>query len=301
MIQNFGHPSALELKKEVAALFRDNQIFLALHTHVTFVCGGNKRTSLRNKFKKFIINSEHNLAIVFAEDAVNDLLSHNNPEFINLGEFEELIGDIFDSVLIFPESPGSIAELGYFSKSDNVRKKSLVANWTEYQKESFINLGPVTLINEHSYFKPAIFLGNKKNPEFKLLVDRLLTFSKNKKRRTSFPYKKYSEQTSREKLIIVFELINIAKAIRVDNLAILTAYVFYSNNEIELKRIVSILCAAGYVKRDAQDENYLVVNSNAHHFLEFNHIDISSISAKISYFYTRHDSDSFDAVKRSGK
>ena len=299
MPPNFGHLAAKELLKEVADLFRNKQIFFSLHNHVVFVCGGNHQRSLRNSFIKYAKNNHKEFRVFRAEDAVKDLLFHNNPEFVDVGEFEGLIASVFDSILIFPEGPGSIAELGFFSQNEVIRKKTLVVNWLEYQVDSFINLGPVTLIDKDSIFRPTIYLGNKKNPEFKLVVDRLLKYPKS--RREAFKYQNYPKLSQRERLIVTFEIIFICKAIEIDNLAFLISYVFWSVDKNELKRLVSILCAADYVRRDVLNDQYLLPNVAVPHFLEYEHFVTDAITAKILFFYSKYDSISSEVFRRNAK
>ena len=64
-----------------------------------------------------------------------------------------------DLVLIIVESPGTFAELGAFSLSDELRKKLLPLVDTKYKKtSSFIATGPLKWIDAESDFQPTIYV-----------------------------------------------------------------------------------------------------------------------------------------------
>jgi len=93
---------------------------------------------------------------LLAESAYQQTYSEDAPELINLGTFERLIAEICDGVLIFPESVGSYAEIGFFSNT-SVKKRVLVANEEpHYSRDSFMNLGPILTIDRASSLRPAI-------------------------------------------------------------------------------------------------------------------------------------------------
>ena len=66
--------------------------------------------------------------VFLAEAAATDVLEYHRPRFLNLAEFERALANIADCILIFPESPGSLSELGYFAAFDELRQKCLIVN-----------------------------------------------------------------------------------------------------------------------------------------------------------------------------
>ncbi len=63
--------------------------------------------------------------------------------------FEKDLGYLTSAVLIFLESPGSIAELGAFSQIDSLSKRLMVVvKDGHHPKKSFISLGPIRSIKE---------------------------------------------------------------------------------------------------------------------------------------------------------
>jgi hypothetical protein len=112
---------------------------------------------MRRQFVDWARTALPDFVVVLAESAFRETLFHDPPEFINLSKFETLVAEISDCVLIFPESAGSFAEVGYFSMVDGVSQKVLIANDLKFQaEESFANLGPISTFNETSWLRPAI-------------------------------------------------------------------------------------------------------------------------------------------------
>ena len=89
----------------------------------------------------------------------------------NLAKFEEILANISDCIIIFPESAGSFAETGYFSKT-NIKNRTLIVNCSNEQGESFLNLGPIDLVSKASIFGQTVLL-NSKNPDFSIIKERL--------------------------------------------------------------------------------------------------------------------------------
>jgi hypothetical protein len=145
----FQHPSIKEVLRRVAQLFFSDKAYILPDSNIVFVCGGptSDGNSMRNRFLSYAMAELPHLRMFLAEDAEKDYVTHDDPEFHNVAEFEELIGAVSECVIIFPESAGSFAELGYFSKSPELRKKILIAHRLDLQSEdSFILRGPVDLL-----------------------------------------------------------------------------------------------------------------------------------------------------------
>lgn len=112
---------------------------------MSFVCGASGplaydgQPSLRAAFLEFLKNNS-SIAIqpIVAEIALEEIAKEPDEPNENLSDFERLIAKSVDSVLIFPESPGSFAELGLFSAVDELAIKTLVASRNEHQGSSFI-------------------------------------------------------------------------------------------------------------------------------------------------------------------
>lgn len=138
--------------------FSKSHIYTKSDRHIVFVCGGDKsKQNLRNCFLKYSKIHLPHIRVLLAEDAYLDLISGSKNKFVNLATFEDLLADIADCVVLFPESPGSFAELGFFAAKNRIAAKVLPVSDHEYQADdSFINLGPIAIFNQGSSYRPTL-------------------------------------------------------------------------------------------------------------------------------------------------
>ena len=86
--------------------------------------------------------------IIIAEQFFHEY--QKNSKTKNSLDFEHVLSDISEKIIIILESPGAICELGAFS-NEALRKKLIVINDKNFQNEpSFINTGPLAAIKECS-------------------------------------------------------------------------------------------------------------------------------------------------------
>ena len=124
--------------------------------NLIFLCGGPTAigASCRSFFNQYLLNNKPAWTerVKLAED-VNTWLGKDNA-FPDLLELENYLAHLADVIVLFVESPGSIAELGAFAASDTLRPKLLAVSNTFYASErSFIADGPIRKIrntNEES-------------------------------------------------------------------------------------------------------------------------------------------------------
>jgi hypothetical protein len=231
-----------------------------------------------------------------AEAATQDLIKFGEPEFVNIADFETLVANISDGILIFPESVGSIAELAYFSNT-NAKEKILVANDVNKQAGSFINLGPIDSINQKSVFKPTIFLDFKSSsPNFNLIEERLLRVLPTRQARR-FDFRQYNDLRYQTRFFLVFEVINIFRILNLEGITKCMADVFGAEDTVTLRRMISILCAARYVDRRGEEEEYFVPSADGESFFEFRNFDINKLQTQAIDYFSRYDRES-DQVLR---
>ncbi len=123
------------LWEKMLRFFSRGDLFFSRDTHLCFVCGAAGRTippcndlSLRALFVDYVNDrGDEKIVCVRAETAATELLREIDERGSNISLFEKTIAETVDSVLIFPESPGSFAELGFFSAHEQIAKKMLVA------------------------------------------------------------------------------------------------------------------------------------------------------------------------------
>jgi hypothetical protein len=98
--------------------------------------------SVRDYFFQYIKANHPEIAkrLRLAEE-INDWFDQG--VFTDLLELEEYLADLSDVIILFVESPGSIAELGAFAASDTVRPKILTVINSLHPGRSFIADGPI--------------------------------------------------------------------------------------------------------------------------------------------------------------
>lgn len=133
--------------KDIANVI-EGRIFVPLTTKKTtvFLCGGsidnmsNGRSKMARIFKEY---SKYEL--LYPEDIFDDLLAGAGQH--SLLHLENILADCVDVIVLFPESPGSFAEIGAFSNNPKLASKLIVVSDKNYKKnKSFINYGPYRLI-----------------------------------------------------------------------------------------------------------------------------------------------------------
>jgi len=151
---------------------------------------------------------------VLAENAFKEAL-FGPPTFINLARFEKLVAEISDCVLIFPESEGSLAEVGYFAAIEEIRAKVLVVNDRRFEAvDSFVTLGPVSAINVDSYLQPALHVDSPgRGIDFNSLDQRLKRTRQRLSRRRKLEHRPYGRLDYGAKFCLLFELIRLLRAV----------------------------------------------------------------------------------------
>lgn len=295
MHQQLSDKSAKNLLSELRDVFREKEIFFALGRHIVFVCGGTKRNTFRSRFLTYVKKQKLEIRTFLAEEAVKNLLSHSKAEFVNLAQFEDLIASVFDSILVFPESPGSIAELGFFSNSEKLQEKILVANDAERQGDSFINLGPVAIVDSKSIFRPTIYL-DKKKPDFQKVTQQLLRYDDDRVRRDRFEYNIYKKLSIRERFAVVLELIGIFRGINPSGLQKCIRTLFRGYDENEVQRFLSILHTAGFIQRLGTNYDYYSLTPGAATLLDIEHYQVDNLRARVVEYFRKHDQKTYDVV-----
>jgi hypothetical protein len=132
------------------------QIEVREYPKIAFLCGGNPEListsntseqfsqSVRSCISRLLEISYPTLRYQNAED-VKDWNSYS--AYDDLIEFERDIAHICKTIVLFVESPGSIAELGSFAIIPEITEKLIVFVHTDYSEStSFVALGPLKRI-----------------------------------------------------------------------------------------------------------------------------------------------------------
>lgn len=296
MTPQLTHPSGVTLLRELGSFFRSPGIFTSRDRRLVFLCGGpvvSGKNSFRKKFLSYARKSLPDFRFFLAEDATRDLFKESEAAFVNIAEFESLISNLADCILLIPESDGSIAELGYFTAQQATREKLFVVNEMDFQEdESFIKLGPIDIVNRYSRFRPALHLNLRaKSPNFRPIVKQLRRFEL--EIRGHFEFKQYDQLPVRHRLFLLFELIYLFGRISYDAIEYTIGTVFMKDAGLtveiqqELRQLLSVLCAGQYVQRLSNGDTVLSPISKARPFLEVPRSKIDSMRLKINDFARR--------------
>ncbi|KJG06322.1 hypothetical protein UB33_10180 [Photobacterium angustum] len=158
--------------KDIAEVIK-SRIFVPLTAKKTtiFLCGGaiDNKDNGRSKMAT-IFNEYSKYELLYPEDIFDDLLA--GPGQHSLLHLENILADCVDAIVLFPESPGSFAEIGAFSNDPRLAQKLIVLSNKIYKSnKSFINYGPYRLIKESK--TGAVFHINYKELDSDVLGKKL--------------------------------------------------------------------------------------------------------------------------------
>ena len=223
------HPTIRTLIDRVARVFSQEDVYLTVDRHLLFVCGGPVSPSdhsLRIQFLSYAAVSLPNFRVFLAEAAATDIFAFTGPHFLNLVQFEDFIASYSDCIILFPESPGALAEIGFFAASPRICPKLLVANDLVMQAEdSFINNGPLAQVNAQSAFRPVIHLDMTRPPvDFSPIRQRLRRFPS--KQRHRFTFSSYDKLSPIARISILLEIVNLFWPISLDGILFVISFIF---------------------------------------------------------------------------
>jgi hypothetical protein len=293
MSHPFDHPSAEGLFTRVAQAFSSRHTYLVTDRQLLFVCGGaidDPAKSLRKEFLRVASERLQGFRIFLAETAAKDVTHHAEPRFLNIAEFESLLADVADCILIFPETPGSLTELGYFAALDRIRRKCLVVNHFEFQgQESFINNGPLALFDSpDSVLRPTIHIDwHALPPNLELVCDRIRGRLGQTRRKRIDPGQ-FDSLNGKGKLAVIEEIIYRFKIIDIESLLIALRRLFATIiSDDQVRELVSILISSGYIIRTTADRDFFSPSADAYRLLSIDGVDTEGLSAAVIDFYQR--------------
>lgn len=288
MSHPFQHPAAKPLLNRVARLFSEDGTFIAKDSNIVFVCGGpySDAKTMRRRFMDYAEQVLPHLRMFLAENAEKDYVTHDEPEFHNVAEFEELIAEVSDCVIIFSESVGSYVELGYFANVAAVRKISLIVHPADLQSDdSFLLRGPVDLYDKNSDFRKVIHIDFEK-PNLKLISDRIIKRIP-EIRRKKFQSKDYRDLTLKEKFFIVFSIIELFLIVTVEGVEFAFKSLFKHSNKSDIKHLLSIMVAAELIERHPADRDHFRILLNRP-FIDFTKLSRPAFKLNVLHFYSEH-------------
>lgn len=277
--------------ESLRVVFQNKPVYLLNRPFFVFVCGGKlepEQTSLRQQFIQWAEHQLPNFVCLLAENALKDNFVAGRRTFIDLARFESVIAGIADCVLIFPESPGSFAETGFFSGSRKIRGKTLVINPNEEQSDSFLNRGPINTIDRFSFLRPTVHCGALRSADFTPLGQRLRDCLAGT-HRDQLEYREFRQLNRMEKLAVVLEILRLLRLADFNTLKHAISVCFESKPQPqELSDLLRILQAAKFVKKDEDAPYFRVVGGAS--LIEIENVDIDKILASVTLFYLQLNS-----------
>ena len=294
--------AGIRLLADIRRVFEKGRIYLRGDKVVFFVCGGpvdvvrDGEGSHRKNFLKWAARELPDFVCILAEDALSLNFVGESREFVNLSQFENVIASVSDGVVIFPESPGSHAEIGFFSNSPRVSKKTLVANLDSYHThESFLNLGPIDSIYRKTFLKPVHLKQSDGAIDFEPLGDRLRDQFPRIGERERLPYKKFGNLTFKERLCVTFEIIRLLQPVDLSTLRHVIAECFAAHpNKKEIKHLLRILTAAGYAERIKEEDYFRAIPGVI--LAEIEHIEYETVLARVKQHYSKYFPEAFSTM-----
>ena len=258
---------------------------------------------MRRQFLDWSQVNEPNIVCVQAENAVTDLLRQvdERRSSKDLAVIEEAIANTVDSLLLFPESPGSFAELGIFSVNEEISKKMLVAVAHQYQGDSFIILGPIKKINARSTYSPQpIVLSDDPVAAFEQIRVRLLgeaiNASSYARRYSHGEWKQYSP---RDQLSIIDKVVDMCGVLTEEDLFDVILKIFGKYEKSDIRILVALLKAMGRVGRTADMGDIVRVAKHAPApFIDGGGADATDVKASWTEAYSEHVPDALTTLSR---
>jgi hypothetical protein len=285
----------LYVKKEILIEYYDKLEFIfkniteiRKHLDTIFVFGGAHKDNSRDKFLHFIQKNNHTpFHFITIEELYKDIVKYSalnkgvSSKKIDLANLElEAIENAY-SILLFPESPGSFAELGFFSAKNNTREKILVMNNLDFShNESYVN-ELINLVHEDKQISPFHFSKNEEDKTFLTYTKTLMLRYESIDEYLRDIYEKDNIDNNKiYPLALIYEIIKLIPYMSFSDIKTLSLYIFKDKN-IEIKNIVkyltsmiSLLVVSKIILRIEDNEKYVFkVIDNEYRILNYNSFD----------------------------
>lgn len=275
-----------ELRGRVVQFLKDGYT-IQRQSNIVFVCGGNEpdqmRTQFRSKFAELLPEHE----FFEPEFAMKNYFSLGDGVPFDISEFEEIVGELSHSIVIFPEAPGSFAETGYFSARPQLARKIILAiDVTKQKKDSFISLGPAKKINDTSIFAANIQLDYRK-PNFSIISERILERAPLHKNRRTFSIAPFAKTTPFELFALIHQIVSLLKIATIEDIEFFMRSLFSSQISLsKTKKITSMLVGSkrlkgvgdfGHLAEDETRPSFLTIRDGARTRHDVLNIDLSAM------------------------
>ena len=244
---------------------------------LVFLCGGRSDSdqSLRSHIIAALKASKPSLhqSTVLAEDVFD---SFSGAAYDDLLMFEQDLAELCSLIVIVAEGPGAIAELGAFSLLETTKPRLLViVDEQHYAENSFIRLGPVEHVRQHSEDQVLAYqwLAPNKGP---LVIERVAAFSDellSHIERIANARSRATEQLkpgSLHDLFVLHSFAHLAGAVRFEEAkTFLKRVTGFDVGERKLKQYLKILSALNLVTARRRGNVDFYVGSPDAHYVEW--------------------------------
>jgi hypothetical protein len=297
----FSHPAAPKLLAEVKKAF-EGSVFDSRKKFFLFVCGGpieeikGTDPTLRRQFLQWSKSELPDFIVVLAEEAFKQMRLYRHSRAVNLGFFEKLIAQVADILIIFPESPGSFSEVGFFSNADGIPIKTMVANDSKFRGEpSFLNNGPLRTIDSRSVFSPRIDVRTADPIDDFAVIKRKLEIWKTTEKRERFTYAPYGKLDLKQRMIVILEMLHILRLATLEDLRYAIKETFGPAGLESVRRMLAILVSASFV---TDFNGRYAVAKDRESMLEFDTANMKeTLVARMTEYYQNHRPELFEAVR----
>ncbi|MDR7068817.1 hypothetical protein J2X02_001668 [Pseudoxanthomonas japonensis] len=293
-------------RERLSNFFSRGDIFYSTDFHLCFVCGGadpepGHPPTLRRRFLDWAAQNAQKLVCVQAESAVTDLLRRagERRKAGTLSDIESTIAETVDSLLLFPESPGSFAELGMFSVDKEIAGKMLVTLLPEHQVDSFLMLGPIRNVSTESEFSPVPWiLTQPLDDSFGKIAERLLGgILKKRGYRRRFTLKAWKKLKKREQIAVIDCLVYAAGVLTEEDLFFFIGERFGSYDASSVRLLVGLLVALDRVAVTDDADMISKANPVLPCFIESEGLELSDVKAVWMTAYGRHLPDAVRLIR----
>lgn len=277
------------------------------YLEVVFVFGSSDtdpNKSKRSKFLSYIIDKATPFNFITIEALYNDLRDYSfngNPVTAKRTALVELELQAIEqaySLIIFPESIGSYAELGYFTAIEDTQKKIYVANDSNFSSENSYLNHLIDVIHNPRELRPLLIDFNITDDieiykKFELLITNLSNGYKAQQHTSKIKNNKLFS------LAMTYELIRFMPFLTFTQLKEATKKLLDSfdfsgyNNAFSVN--ISLLAVSGLIKRLEKDETiYFIPTDPDYRFINFNLTELEK--AREMELYLEYQEDYYNGI-----
>ncbi|CAH1905834.1 conserved hypothetical protein [Candidatus Nitrotoga sp. HW29] len=201
-----------------------------------------KPKSKRDAFYWWLLDKRPDLKeLLLVPESYNDW--NDSSVYSDLLLFEKDLGFLTSAVLIFLESPGSIAELGAFSQITSLSERLLVVVTENYHPtKSFISFGPLRSIQETQNHSNCICVIPELRPERLVdhvhviieMLDKKILSIKSKKER-------FDVSNLQHQIILILDFINLFSVLNKSELQLLASHFLVDMKYPRLNQLLFLL------------------------------------------------------------